>query len=163
MSKPEAADQGMLTTESIMKKAGLILLVFLGAVIPAAHAHRWHGLPQAIAWLAPMAFLFSRREFVRLGCQVILVAGAWITFDNMVFFIRMRQAMGIPWIRLAIILSVAALLPLAAAWTLRHPFFRRAVAAADHARRGTDDRRGDAERGVDRVGPVRGPHCPETR
>jgi len=108
-----------------MKKTLLVMAVVLGALIPAAHANRWHGLPEALAWLAPFAFLLARREFVRRGCQIVLVAGTFVTLDTMLHFIRLRSAMGTPWTRLAIILAAASALPLLAAWALEHPFFRR--------------------------------------
>ncbi|MFZ5426544.1 MAG: 4Fe-4S binding protein [Thermodesulfobacteriota bacterium] len=108
-----------------MKRTLLVIAVVIGALIPAAHANRWHGLPEALAWLAPFAFLLSRREFVRRGCQLVLVAGAFVTLDTMIHFIRLRAAMGVPWTRLAVILCVASAVPLLAAWALEHPFFRR--------------------------------------
>ena len=42
-----------------MKKALLVTAVILGALIPAAHANRWHGLPEALAWLAPAALALA--------------------------------------------------------------------------------------------------------
>lgn len=106
-----------------MKKAALITAVILGGLIPAAHLHRWHGLPEALAWLAPLALLPLRREYVRRGCQVLMLGGVLVTVNSMLFFIKMRMAMGAPWTRLAVILSVAAMLPALAAWALEHPYF----------------------------------------
>lgn len=106
-----------------MKKAAFIAVVILGGLIPAAHLHRWHGLPEALAWLAPLALLPLRREFVRRACQLLMLAGVLVTLNSMVFFIKIRLAMGAPWMRLAVILSVAAMLPALAAWVLEHPFF----------------------------------------
>lgn len=112
-----------------MKKAMLVLLVVLGGLIPAAHANRWHGLPEALAWLVPLAFLFlTRRDFVCRVSQVVLLAGAWGTLDSMLFFIKQRIAMGTPWLRLAMILGVAALVSVFAAWALQNPLFVRARA-----------------------------------
>jgi len=106
-----------------MKKAVLIAAVILGGLIPAAHLHRWHGLPEALAWLAPLALLPLRREFVRRASQLLMLAGVLVTLNSMVFFIKMRLAMGAPWMRLAVILSVAAMLPALAAWALERPYF----------------------------------------
>ncbi|WP_027190988.1 4Fe-4S binding protein [Fundidesulfovibrio putealis] len=106
-----------------MKKAALITVVILGGLIPAAHLHRWQGLPEALAWLAPLALLPLRREFVRRACQALMLAGVLVTLNSMVFFIKMRLAMGMPWTRLAVILAVAAMLPALAAWALERPYF----------------------------------------
>jgi ferredoxin len=109
-----------------MKKAMLILLVVLGAMIPAAHANRWHGLPEALAWLVPLVFLFATgRDFVRRISQAVMLAGAWVTLDSMLFFVKLRMSMGTPWLRLAVILSVAAMVPVLAAWALQNPLFVR--------------------------------------
>lgn len=113
-----------------MKKAMLILLVILGGLIPAAHANRWHGLPEALAWLAPLALLWTGRDFVRRACQIVLLAGVVVTLDSMFFFIRVRTAMGLPWSRLAVILSLAAMLPALGALALQHPLFARRQAAS---------------------------------
>jgi len=101
----------------------LILAVILGALIPAAHAFRWQGLPVALAWLVPVLFLLTRRDFVRRACQILMLAGVLATVYSMAQFIAERQAMGIAWHRLAWILSGAALLPALAAWALEHPLF----------------------------------------
>lgn len=106
-----------------MKKAALVTAVILGGLIPAAHLHRWQGLPEALAWLAPLALLPLRREFVRRACQALMLAGVLVTLNSMVFFIKMRMAMGAPWTRLAVILTVAAMLPALAAWALERPYF----------------------------------------
>lgn len=108
----------------MLKKTFLILAVTLGGLIPAAHANRWHGLPEALAWLAPLALLFLRREFVRRVCQALMLAGTWVTLESMFFFIKLRVSMGMPWMRLAAILTLASLVPLLGFWALRHPFFR---------------------------------------
>ena len=123
-----------------MRKTLLIAAVILGGLIPAAHLHRWHGLPEALAWLAPLALLPIRREFVRRACQVLMLAGVLVTVDSMLFFIKMRTAMGLPWTRLAFILSAAALLPALAAWALEHPYFaaRRVAKPAPESGDGYD-------------------------
>jgi NAD-dependent dihydropyrimidine dehydrogenase PreA subunit len=108
-----------------MKKAGLILLIAFGALIPAAHANRWHGLPEALAWLAPLALLLTRETYARRVGQMVMLAGCFVTVDTMLYFVKMRQAMGQPFTRLAVILTLASLLPLAAAWAMEHPLFRR--------------------------------------
>ncbi|WP_243438156.1 4Fe-4S binding protein [Fundidesulfovibrio soli] len=108
------------------KNAGLVALVVLGALIPAAHLNRWHGIWEALAWLAPAACLiFTRREFPRRANQALALAGSLITVDTMLHFVRLRQATGEPWLRLAVILSVAALVTALAAWALEQPLFAR--------------------------------------
>lgn len=108
-----------------MKKAGLIILIALGTLIPAAHANRWHGLPEALAWLAPLVLIFTGLTYARRIGQIVMLAGCAVTVDTMLFFVKMRQAMGQPFTRLAVILTLASLLPLAAAWAMEHPVFRR--------------------------------------
>ncbi|WP_243358035.1 4Fe-4S binding protein [Fundidesulfovibrio terrae] len=119
----------------MFKKTLLILAVVLGGLIPAAHANRWHGLPEALAWLVPLAFLFARREFIRRVCQALMLAGTWVTLESMFFFIKLRLSMGMPWVRLAAILTLASLVPLLAVWALQHPFFRprRSSSGPDNA------------------------------
>jgi len=109
-----------------MKKTMLVLLVFLGGIVPAAHANRWYGLPEALAWLVPlMVLLATGRDFVRRVSQAVMLGGAWATIDTMIFFIKLRMSMGVPWMRLAVILSLAAMLPVLAAWALQNPLFVR--------------------------------------
>ncbi|GFK93853.1 hypothetical protein NNJEOMEG_01689 [Fundidesulfovibrio magnetotacticus] len=104
-----------------MRRALLTLLAALGFLLPAAHAHRWHGLPEALAWLVPALALFTGREFARRAAQLALLAGSLVLVDTMLHFIMLRSAMGAPWMRLALILSASALVPLAAAWALERP------------------------------------------
>ena len=54
-----------------------------------------------------------------------MLAGAWVTLESMLFFIKLRLSMGTPWLRLAVILSAAALVPVLAAWALQNPLFVR--------------------------------------
>ncbi|MFP5238689.1 MAG: 4Fe-4S binding protein [Acidobacteriota bacterium] len=109
-----------------LKNAGLVALVALGALIPAAHLNRWYSLWEALAWLAPAACLiFTRRDFVRRVNQILALAGSLLTVDTMLHFVRLRQAMGAPWLRLAVILGAAALVTALAAWVLEHPLFAR--------------------------------------
>ncbi|MBI4805062.1 MAG: 4Fe-4S binding protein [Desulfovibrio sp.] len=109
-----------------MKKTMMILVVVLGGLIPAAHAHRWYGLPEALAWLVPVVVLFATgRDFVRRLSQAVMVAGALVTLNSMLFFIKLRMSMGTPWLRLAVILSLAAMVPVLAAWVMQNPFFTR--------------------------------------
>ena len=110
-----------------MKKILPILAVVLGALIPASHGWRWHGLPEALAWLAPLPFLLTRREFVRRACQALMLAAVLVTLDSMVHFIALRRALGEPWARLAVILSLASLLPALALWALEHPLFSKSA------------------------------------
>ncbi|WP_243312282.1 4Fe-4S binding protein [Fundidesulfovibrio agrisoli] len=109
-----------------VKNAGLVALVALGALIPAAHLNRWYSLWEALGWLAPaVCLIFTRRESVRRVNQVLALAGSLLTVDTMLHFVRLRQAMGAPWLRLAVILGVAALVTALAAWVLEHPLFAR--------------------------------------
>ena len=129
-----------------LKNAGLVALVAMGALIPAAHLNRWYSTWEALAWLAPAACLiFTRREFVRRINQALALAGSLLTVDTMLHFVRLRQAMGAPWLRLAVILGAAALVTALAAWALEHPLFARA-----------DKKSGGSERGGGRDEPGAG-------
>jgi NAD-dependent dihydropyrimidine dehydrogenase PreA subunit len=106
-------------------------------MIPAAHAWRWHGLYEALAWIAPLPFLLTRRDFVRRACQAVMLAGVLVTLDSMVHFIAARQALDAPWHRLAMIISLASLLPALAAWALEHPLFSKSAPPRPAASTGT--------------------------
>lgn len=104
----------------MFKRALAALVIVLGFLIPAAHAHRWYGLPEALAWLTPLALLPWRAArhaaWIRLAAVAALLAGCGTTLYTMAFFVRLRLDMGAPWMRLALILGAASLLPLIAAW-----------------------------------------------
>ena len=104
----------------------LILTVALGGLLPAAHGLRWHGAAVALAWLVPLALAATGREFARRAAQLALLAGSLDLLGAGLDLVRLRLALGQPWGRLAAIMAVAGLVPLAGAWAFEHRLLRPA-------------------------------------
>ena len=86
-----------------------LLLPALALALLAAHFYR------AGAWLAVGAvvvvavLLFVRKPWAARGLQIALVAGAVEWIRSAAQFVALRESMGQPWTRLAIILGAVAL------------------------------------------------------
>jgi len=110
-----------------------LLAPALALVTLAAHFYR------AAAWMALLAclvlalLLMLRRPWVPTLLQACLLIGAvqWLWTASML--VQQRMAMSQPWLRLALILGVVALLTAASALVFRRPPVRAFYARADAA------------------------------
>ena len=87
-----------------------LLPVLFSFLLLAAHFSRSGMFPLVILSLIVPLLLFIKRKWVPLLMQILLLAGALEWIRSMLLYIEMRKAIGDDWIRLAIILSVVALL-----------------------------------------------------
>ena len=106
-------------------QATLLFAPGLALALLAAHYYRAGSTPMVAACLVLLALLAWPRAWVARLVQLSLLAGAaqwlWTTFG----FVQQRLALGLPWMRLALILGGVALLTAASALVFRHPRLRR--------------------------------------
>ena len=92
------------------------LLIMISAVALAAHFSRL-GLPSlAILSLVMPLLLFVRQKYVARLVQLFFWLGALEWIRILVVYAQQRQAAGVPWLRLAVILVVMALMTGASGW-----------------------------------------------
>ena len=87
-----------------------LLPVFLSALILGAHFFRGGQLPLVLVTLTMPLILFIRRPWAARIVQVGLIAGGLEWARTTVHLVIERQAIGAPWIRLALILGTVAIL-----------------------------------------------------
>ena len=98
-----------------MKKVLLFTPVVLAIAVLGAHYLRYDHQAGVIAACALLALLFLRRPWVARLTQVILVFGAFEWLRTLFMLAQMREAMGQPYLRMAVILGAVAAVTLAAA------------------------------------------------
>jgi len=86
-----------------------LIPVILSFLLLSAHFYRAGLFPLVILALVFMFFLFIRGKWVARLSQVFLVIGALEWVRTLLGLVEMRQAMSMPWIRLAVILGLVAL------------------------------------------------------
>jgi NAD-dependent dihydropyrimidine dehydrogenase PreA subunit len=83
-----------------------IILTTLSILLLAAHALRFGETGMTLALLGCAALVWTRRTWVRLAC-IPLLAWAVVTWaQTLTTLLRFRMAADLPWIRLAVILSL---------------------------------------------------------
>jgi NAD-dependent dihydropyrimidine dehydrogenase PreA subunit len=98
-----------------------LLPALLAAALLAAHFLRQRQLPLMIAAaLAPALLLIPRRWALR-AAQLLLLVGAGVWLHALAYAAGARQEMGMPWARLAVILTALAALSAGAAALLDPP------------------------------------------
>ena len=100
-----------------MKKAALIIPA-LALLLLGSHGLRQGDFGLAGAFAAMAGLLFTRRAWVRLAAVAALLWGGWIWAEATVDFVRFRQAFGLPWTRLALIMGAILLFNAMALWVL---------------------------------------------
>jgi len=102
-----------------------ILPTLLAALLLGAHFLRAdnYGMT-ALSLAAPLALLIRRRWAVRI-VQILLFAGAVIWISTILNIIEWRQMAGQGWFRAALILGIAAILPIGAALLLENRKLRQ--------------------------------------
>ena len=83
----------------------LLVIPFLALLLLAAHALRVGDMGLALSLAAFAGLLFTRRAWVRLAAIAVFLWGGYIWADATVDFISFRQAMDLPWTRLAAIMA----------------------------------------------------------
>ena len=84
-----------------------------------AHFYRAGSLAPLAFTVAAFALLFVRRRAAAWVVQATLAAGAVEWLRTLAALVAQRQAAGLPWLRLALILGTVALLTAAAALAFR--------------------------------------------
>lgn len=105
-------------------KRFLLAIPVLALILLGAHAlrHADFGLTAAFALFAGL--MFTRQAWVRPAAIVALLWGGYVWADATVSFISFRQAFGLPWTRLAFIMSGVIAFDAAALWVLAGNYCR---------------------------------------
>lgn len=83
--------------------------IFLSALLLAAHFSRADNLPLILISLIAPVLLLVRRPWVVRVFQVALAVGALEWVRSLLAIAHTRQALGEPWVRMAVILGAVAL------------------------------------------------------
>ena len=102
-----------------------LLPVILSLLVLGAHFYRAGNLTLVAASLLVLLLLVIRRPWVRWIAQAALVLGAAEWVRSTLAFVGMRQAMDLPWTRLAVILGSVAAFTLLSALVFFIPALRR--------------------------------------
>ncbi len=86
-----------------------LIPVILSFLLLAAHFYRAMLFPFAILTLVLFFFLFIKEKWVARLSQAVLVIGALEWLRTLLKLVEIRQAMGMQWTRLAVILGIVAL------------------------------------------------------
>jgi hypothetical protein len=84
-------------------------------VVLAAHFLRERNLALMLVSIAGIPFLFIRRHWVIRGIQLFFVTASIEWIHTAFVLVTERRALGLPWIRMAVILGSVAALTLASA------------------------------------------------
>jgi len=84
--------------------------VLLSALIMAAHFYRTGNVGLAVVSTSAPLILFMKRRWVAYVIPGLLLLGAMVWINTTFAFIHIRQALGMPWMRLAVILGTVTLL-----------------------------------------------------
>lgn len=98
-----------------------LLPVILSALLLAAHFLRRETYLPALLILALLLILFVRKSWALRLWQAILGLGALVWIDTALAALRMRQAAGLPWMRMAAIMAAVTLLAIFSALWLENP------------------------------------------
>ncbi len=82
--------------------------VFLSTIVLAAHFLRSENIPAVVLILALPFLLLVKRPWVVWLYQAVLALGAIEWIRTLVMLKVQREALGVPWIRMAVILGVVA-------------------------------------------------------
>jgi hypothetical protein len=104
--------------------AVLVAPVVVALGILAAHFFRAGDIAFAVAAIASLALLFVRKRWAARAMQAILVLSALEWLRTLAAFVAMRQSLGMPYARLALILGAVALATAACALVFEHRVMR---------------------------------------
>lgn len=109
-------------------RGAVLALPALALLLLAAHGLRAGNPGLCAAWLGMLWLLFSGRAWARLVLMASLLWGSVLWADSLVFLVRLRQAMGLPHTRLALIIGLVIALTILAFFLLLGPRGGRAFA-----------------------------------
>lgn len=98
-----------------------LLPAILSALLLAAHFLRREAYLPALLILALLLILLVRKSWVLRFWQAILGLGALLWIDTTLSVLRVRQALGLPWGRMAVIMAAVLLLTIFSALWLENP------------------------------------------
>lgn len=107
-----------------------LLAPALALLLLAAHFYRAAAWPWLLVTLALLPLMQLRRGWVPRVLALALLAGAAEWAWTAAMLAQQRWALGLPWLRMAMILGAMALLTLAAALVLRLPTVRARYSTA---------------------------------
>ncbi len=96
-----------------------LLPVILSLLLIGAHFFRSGNIIIVLFAVITMLLLLIRKPWVVRLCQIILVTGGIEWIRTMVVFVKMRQSVGAPWERLALILGGVAVFTICSAFVFR--------------------------------------------
>ena len=99
--------------------------VFLSLCLLGAHFSRAGQMALAVLALLVFLFLFIRRSWANLIVRFVLLAGAVEWLRTLVVLVIERQSIGLPWVRLVLILGAVILLTVYSAFCLKTEMLRR--------------------------------------
>lgn len=103
----------------------LHLPVLLSALLLGAHFLRAGRIELVVLSLACTALLLVRRRWAAVVVQIVLVMSALEWLRTMLAVISMRQSVGAPWLRFALILGAVTLFTLGSALVFFTPRLRQ--------------------------------------
>jgi hypothetical protein len=124
-----------------------LLPVFLSALLMAAHFSRADNTPLALLSLAFPVVLMIRRPWAARLTQIALVLGALEWVRTTVVIAGRRQAAGESWTRMAVILSVVAVVTLASVAVFRNRGLRERYGLGGERGRGAEGQKGEGAAG----------------
>lgn len=144
--------QRLILSGCPMKSVYLIPVVLSSLLLAAHWLRSGQSVLVLIALVAPLVLLIPRRWALRV-VQIELALGALEWIRTAVVMVLAREAQGLPWARLAVILTAVILLTVSSAFVLdarplkkRHPSparGKRRTPERDDSRTGRTNRRGD--------------------
>lgn len=96
----------------------IIAIPLIAIILLGAHALRQGDFGLSAAFVALAIVSFARQRWSQYVLIVALLWGGWIWADTTVEFVSFRQAMGLPWQRLALIMGGVILFNALALWVL---------------------------------------------
>ena len=120
-----------LVTETATVKQAALIMPFIALLLLGAHALRQNDLGLTFAFVFVAALFWTRQAWVRLISICALLWGGYLWADVTVGLIGMRQAMGMEWTRLAVIMASVIVFNAIGLWFLignaARSFFSRDV------------------------------------
>jgi len=111
-----------------------LLPVILSALLLGAHFYRGGNVGLAIVSGSVPFILLFRRKWVTYAVSGLLLVGALVWLEVTFAFVHIRQALGLPWVRLAVILGSVTVVTGLSALVFRkkklHALYNRAIATA---------------------------------
>ena len=82
-----------------------LIIPIVSLLLLGAHAFRRGDDGLAVSFAILIALLFSRQAWVRMTVAAAFLWGGYVWVDSMVEIISFRQTLGLPWMRLAVIMG----------------------------------------------------------